>query len=279
MPGRIKHTANMKRLGGKFRCGVVLSFVAACALTGCGGAAKQTEMPHLTIAVASSLEGIASALMEEFSGVSPQGAPIEIETAADKDIPTAFKSGEISVALQWQEPAAGEWAARIGWTGIFFAVNPQNPVGNISSSQASAMYSGSLNRWEDAGGSAGEIHVLAFDAETPWAMLFDGIVLTEGRLTGSAIIIPSADAMPAAIAADPEAIGYLPMAHKAAGARILTIDATAADYPGLLSGAYPFRIPIFLTAREPVSPEILSFAGWAQSVSGQTVLMELQSQE
>lgn len=269
----------MKRLGGKFRCGLVLSFFSVCALPGCGGAAKQTEIPHLTIAAASSLEGIATALLEEFSAISPQGAPIEIETVADKDIPAAFKSGEISVVLQWQEPAGGEWAAQIGWTGIFFAVNPQNKVGNISASQVSGMYSGLLNRWEDAGGSAGEIHVLAFDTETPWAVLFDGIVLAEGRLTGGAIIIPSADAMPAAIAADLEAIGYMPMDQKAAGVRILTIDAAAADYPGLLSGAYPFRIPIFLTAREPVSADILSFAGWAQSVAGQTVLMELQSQE
>jgi ABC-type phosphate transport system substrate-binding protein len=269
----------MEHMREKFRFGMAFSFFAFWALSGCGGAARQTEMPHMTIAVASSLEAIASALLEEYSGISPQGAPIEIETIADKDIPAAFATGEISVVLQWQEPSAEEWSAQIGWTGIFFAVHPKNPVGNISSSQARAIYTGLLDRWEDVGGSSGEIHMLAFDTGTPWAMLFDGVVLTEGRLAGSAVIIPSADAMPAAIAADPEAVGYLPMGQKVTGVRILTVNAAAADYPALLSGAYPFRIPVFLIAREPVAADILSFAGWAQSVSGQTVLMELYSQE
>ncbi len=266
-------------MDGILRRGIAFSFFAACALSACGSTAKRTEIPRATIAVASSLEDAASALLEEFSGTFPQGDPFEVETIPDKDISAAIQAGEVSAAIQWREPAAEGWSAQIGWTGILFAVHPDNPIGNISSSQARAIYSGLITRWEDVGGSSGEIHALAFGTESPWAALFDGVVLAGGRLTGSAMIIPSADAMPAAIAADPEAIGYLPMDQKVTGARILTIDAAAADYPGLLSGAYPFRIPIFLLAREPVSADILSFAGWAQSVSGQTVLMELQSQE
>jgi hypothetical protein len=50
-------------------------------------------------------------------------------------------------------------------------------------------------------------------------------------------------------------------------------------YPNLLSGKYPFRIPIYLDAIDPPLPEIKQFAGWAQSVPGQTVLMQLHPQE
>ncbi len=263
----------------QFRRVVIFSFFAACALSGCREAAEPTENPRVTMAVASSLEAAASALMEGFSAVYPRGNPFRIETIPDKDISKAFTAGEISAAIQWQEPEAEEWSARIGWTGICFAVHPDNPVGNISSSQARAIYSGLISKWEDVGGSSGEIHVLAIDEASPWASLFNGLVLTGGRLTGGVKIIPSPETMPGAIAPDPEAIGYLPMTYKAPGVRILTIDAAAADYPGLLSGAYPFRIPVFLLAREPVAVDILSFTGWAQSVSGQTILMELQSQE
>jgi hypothetical protein len=264
---------------GKYRQGLFFPFLAICILTGCQETGEQPEIPRVPIAVAASLEPAASALLDSFSGINAQGDPLTVETMADRDIPAAFEAGGFSAIIQWQEPSANEWSALIGWTGIFFAVHPDNPVRNISASQARAIYSGLLRRWEEAGGSSGEIHSYAYESESPWAALFEGVVLTGGRLTAGAMIIPSAEAMPAAVAGDPQSIGYMMLYHEAPGVRILTVDAVAADYPGLLSGAYPFRIPVFLRAREPVSADILSFAGWAQSVSGQTVLMKLQSQE
>jgi ABC-type phosphate transport system substrate-binding protein len=269
----------MIRLQDRCRQGIFFSFLAACALSGCREAGQPADIPRITIAVASALEPAATAMLEGFSASHPQGDTLTVETMADKDIPAAFEAGGISAVLQWQEPPAEEWSALIGWTGICFAVHPDNPVRNISSSQARAIYSGLINRWAEAGGSSGEIHAFAFPAESPWAALFEGVVQTGGRLSAGTMIIPSAEAMPAAVAGDPQSIGYMIMFYEAAGVRILTIDGVAADYPGLLSGAYPFRIPLFLRAREPVSAEILSFAGWAQSVSGQAVLMEIQSRE
>jgi ABC-type phosphate transport system substrate-binding protein len=264
---------------GKFRRGILFPFLAICVLSGCREAGEQPEIPRSTVAVAESLEPAASALLEGFSGISPQGKTFEFTAIAEEDITAAFEAGGFSAIIQWEEPPANEWSALIGWTGILLAVHPDNPVRNISTSQARTIYTGSLRRWEEAGGLSGEIHAYAYGVGSPWAALFEGVILTGGRLTAGAIIMPSSEAMTAAVAGDPQSIGYLMLYHKARGVRILTVDAVAADYPGLLSGAYTFRIPIFLRAREPVSADVLSFAGWAQSVSGQTVLMKLQSQE
>ncbi|MGB7537752.1 MAG: substrate-binding domain-containing protein [Anaerolineales bacterium] len=266
-------------MGNQFHHGIFFIFFTACVLSGCRGAGEQADIPHIPIAVASALEPAATALLKGFSGIQPQGGLLTVETMADKDITAAFAAGGISAAIQWQEPPAEEWSALIGWTGIIFAVHPDNPVRNLSAAQARAIFSGFTQMWEEAGGSSGEIHAFAFPAESPWAALFEGVVLTGGRLTTGAMIVPSVEAMPAAVAGDPQSIGYMMMLHASPGVRILTVDGVAADYPGLLSGAYPFRIPIFLRAREPVSADILTFAGWAQSVSGQAVLMELQSRE
>jgi phosphate transport system substrate-binding protein len=263
----------------KILCGIIFLFFAACALSGCRGAEEPAGPPPIAIAVANSLEPAASACLDAFSGLHAQGVPLAAKTLPDTDIATALEDSGISAVIQWQEPPAEEWSALIGWTGISIAVNPDNPVKNISSAQARAIASGLITRWEDAGGSPGVIHVLAYDAESAWAVLFEGVVLAGSRLSSDARIVPSAEAMPAAVNADPQAIGFMMMFQKAAGARILTVDSITADYSGLISGAYPFRIPIFLRAREPVSAEILSFAGWAQSVSGQAVLMTLQSRE
>ncbi|MBN2085002.1 MAG: hypothetical protein JW748_07225 [Anaerolineales bacterium] len=263
----------------KFRRGLIISLFASCALSGCREASDPVDIPRLTIAAAASLAPAASALRTGFAGIHPQGDAFILEPMDDRVVPAAFDGGGISAVFQWQEPPAEDWSALIGWTGICFAVHPGNPVENISAVQARAIYTGLIRQWEEAGGSSGEIHAMAYESESPWAALFEGVVLAESRLTAGAMIAPSPEAVPAAIAADPQSIGFMMLFQDAPGVRILTVDGASADYPGLLSGAYPFRIPIFLRAREPVAAEILSFAGWAQSVSGQAILMQLQSRE
>jgi len=269
----------MDVLNDKFLRGLCLSLLAACALYGCREAVEPADIPRITMAVPDTLTPVAAALLGGFSGIQPQGDSIAIETMADKDIPAALDAGGVSAVLQWQEPPAGDWSALIGWAGIGFVVHPGNPVENISAAQARAIFSGLIRRWEDVGGPPGEIHAFAYEPASPWAALFEGVVLAGSRLTAGAVIVPSAEALPPAIAADPLSIGFLMLFHETGGVRVLTVDGAAADYPGLIAGAYPFRIPIFLRAQEPVPAEILSLAGWAQSVPGQAVLMQLQSRE
>jgi hypothetical protein len=276
---RIGWKSDMGRVPGKILRSIFLSISIPFALSGCGQGEGSMEIPRITIAASPPLESIAADLADAYSRIHPQQAPIRIKTVADEDIPAVRSNGEASAAIQWMEPPAEDWSALLGWTGIGFAVSPANPMHNISAEQARRIFQGRIEDWTQAGGSRGEIHPLAYERDNPLEVLFEDIVLADGRLGSSAEVVPGAEVMPSAIAADPLAIGFLLLNWKAPGVRILSIDGATADYAGLLSGKYPFRIPIFLDAGEGADPDILAFAGWAQSVSGQSVLMDLHARE
>ncbi|MBN1440073.1 MAG: hypothetical protein JW929_11750 [Anaerolineales bacterium] len=233
----------------------------------------------MRIAVEPDLEPIAAVLVEEFNRANGQGVLLSTAILDYPAIQTALESGQAAGVLDWEEPPPDDWSARVGWVGIRFAVHPENPVGDLSSLQARGIYLGRIDAWEEIGGIAGKIHALAFDPQAGWGAAFGMAVLTGSRLAPGAQIVPTLEAMAAEVAADPSAIGYLPGFYRSIGIRFVTVGGVAAGYAQVLSGGYPFRLPLYLTAESESSREILEFAGWMQSPAGQAVLMQTQSWE
>ena len=269
----------MNRIQGNPITRWIIGVLTAAVCCGCGSTPKGSDTPALTLLVSASLEKPASALVEAYNKNIPSDGRIAVRPVSEEEISGNLATGDASAVIQWREPPAENWSALLGWTGISLAVHPDNPIQGISSAEASGIFSGRMERWEDVGGSSGEIHPFVVDPGNPLAGLFENFVLSEGRFAPGAMIVPSLDGMTAAIAGDPQSIGYLLMFDPAPGVKILAVDSIHPDYPGLIAGAYPFRIPLYLRAQEPVAAEILAFAGWTQSVSGQAVLLQLHSKE
>jgi phosphate transport system substrate-binding protein len=258
--------------------GLPAVLLLAFGLIGCRPAVSGGEETPINIAVSPSLAPVAASLTEEFNRMYPQGIPLTVEIAPEAPLRTASDAG-CDAVLDWREPPAGDWSARVGWTGIRFVVHPDNPMADLSSDEVRKIFRGWIVRWEEAGGASGDIHALAYGEDSGPADIFAEAVLGGSRLAGGAILMPTIYAMLSTVREDPLAVGYLPAFDPAADLKALTVDGADAVYPNLLSGKYPFRIPIYLDAIDPPLPEIKQFAGWAQSVPGQTVLMQLHPQE
>jgi phosphate transport system substrate-binding protein len=249
----------------------------ACIFSGCRPEAGGGEIELLRIGAACELEQAARMLAEAFNRLRPDGVPIEVE--ADGDSLRQPEDAEYAAVVDWREPPAGRWSAQVGWTGILIAVPPGNPVSGLSADDVRGIFTGRIDRWETVNGAPGTIRLTAYGPGSGWADAFAVFVLGGDRLAGEAVLAPSADAMRTAVLEDPRAIGFLAGFENTAGLNILDIDGAAPDVPNLLSGAYPFRVPIFLDADDPPAAEIEQFAGWLQSPGGQAVLMQLNSQE
>ena len=243
-------------------------------LPGCRPAAEPTPEPGIALAVSSSLEPAALALIEAFNLVVHRGSPLAINTAGTDSTP-ASGAGDAMI-LTWREPPADDWSALIGWTGIAFVVHPDNPLSDLSSAEAADIFRGWIGRWEDTGGSPGDIHPIVYAGDSDIAAMFGQYVLGGYRPAGAATVVPSAAAMRSAVAGDPSAVGFQMAFEPAEGLRVLTVNGTTPAYAEFLSGEYPFRIPIYLTTGDPPAADVEQFAGWAQSVAGQTILMRLQ---
>jgi hypothetical protein len=269
----------MNRLRKKLIRGFLSTAAIAWACCACQETRAGGGPPPLAVLVSPVLEGIARAFTEGYNQYRPQETPLTVEVVSDSDLAGALEKNPGSAVMQWREPPVGDWSALAGWTGVLVVVHPDNPVRNLSSDQVRRIFTGRIVRWEDAGGNPGGVHVAAYGSDTELAALLGAAVLGENRLTSEAVILPSDAALKTAVLEDPLSIGCLLSGGDAASVRVLTIDSIAAEYRNFISQQYPFTIPVYLVARDPAPPEIEQFAGWAQSFSGQTILMELHKRE
>jgi ABC-type phosphate transport system substrate-binding protein len=253
--------------------------LTVCMLCGCQAAERKVDTPTLYLGVSPSLETMARGLVEAYRLASPQEPTFQITVSSSQELRSDLDQARVSAVLEWDPPALDDWAAALGWTGIVFVVNPQNTVDNLSRDQARDIFLGLTDDWGDVGGSSGDIHCLAYAPDQEMADLFQGVVLNSDRTANGFQAVPAPYAMRDAVGKDKNSIGFLLGFDISREIRPLTIDHTTAEYPNLLSSKYPFRVPVYLISKKNGPADISQFAGWTQSVAGQSVFLSLQPWE
>ncbi len=247
--------------------------------SGCRAAVRSPEVPAIFLGVSPSMEPLAQGLVDAYHAAYPQETSFQVTVATSEENRSALDQNKVAAVMQWDPPDPQDWTAAIGWTGIVIAVNLQNSVTNLSSDQARNIFLGLTDRWEDVGGDPAEIHRLAYEAEQEFGNLFQDAVLHQRETAGNALVVPTAYAMIRELQKDRFSIGYLPGFDLSRDVRPVSIDHVTAEYANLISSKYPFRAPVFLIAGNPVPPEVSRFAGWAQSVGGQSEFLAMQTWE
>lgn len=250
-----------------------------CAAAGCRVSPPTEALPVFYLAVTPAMETLARGLLEGYQTAFPLDHSLQITVTSPDAVQSNLDQGRVSAVMEWNTPAADDWSARIGWTGIVIIVNPQNSVVNLSREQARDIFLGLINRWEAVGGPAGDIHRAHYESGQDMAGLFEGIVLDAGRVANGFQAVPAAYAMLEVVRKDTYAIGYLPGFDFSRVVRPLTIDQVSAEYPNLITEKYPFRAAVYLIAKNPAPAPVQRFAGWAQSVAGQSVFLSMQTVE
>jgi ABC-type phosphate transport system substrate-binding protein len=255
------------------------AILMVCAAAGCQASPPTAALPVFYMAVTPAMETMARGLLEGYQTAYPLDHSLQITVASPDAVRNNLDQGRVSAAMEWNTPAADNWSARIGWTGIVIIVNPQNSVANLSREQARDIFLGLINRWEAVGGPAGDIHRAQYDPGQDLAGLFEGIVLEGGRMANGFQAVPAAYAMLEVVRKDANAIGYLPGFDFSHVVRPLAIDHVSAGYANLITEKYPFRAAVYLTAKNPAPAPVQRFAAWAQSVAGQSVFLSMQTVE
>ncbi len=268
--GRIDRPSLINYLPGA----VCIGLVVGGALSGCQTAAPAPETPTLKLGVSPEMATLAQGLVDAYHLAYPQESAFQISVNSMNALREDLGRNQVSAVLDWIAPGSDDWAAAVGWTGIVLAVNPQNPVQNLSRDQARKIFLGLTDRWDSVGGSPDEIHRLTYEADQDLDVLFQKIVLHQSPTDGGGVVVPAPYAMIQEIQKDRFSIGYILGFNLTRDIHPLTIDQTAADYANLLSSKYPFRVPIFVLSGKPVPPEVSKFSGWAQSAEGQLVFLD-----
>jgi phosphate transport system substrate-binding protein len=173
--------------------------------------------------------------------------------------------------------AAAEQEAVIALDGVAVIVHPSNRLRALELTQLRAIFSGRTRDWADLDAAAGAIAVHARDEKSGTWETFRTLVLADAALRPEARRYESTQALAAAVARDPRAIGFVGLSG-IGDARALSIaDGTHALPPAVFSVAvedYALSRRLFLYRSLDAPARVRDFVEFALSAEGQRVVQE-----
>jgi PiT family inorganic phosphate transporter len=162
----------------------------------------------------------------------------------------------------------------IGLDGIAVIVNEQSAVSAMTTDDLARTFAGERTTWP---GSDKVIDVFSRDDRSGTFDTFKALVLGDRPLAASVRRLADSDALASAVAADPQAIGFVGMSHVGrAKALAVSEGGAAASMPSAFSVAtedYPLSRRLYLYAPAPAGHPLVSrFVSFALSSDGQAIV-------
>jgi phosphate transport system substrate-binding protein len=224
------------------------------------------------------VEDLAQAYIEQHQYVTVDvqggGSRLGIALARENqiDIGTASRTPTVEEERDPETGAQRLWWTAIAQDGIALGVHPQNTVGSLTLPQARDIFFGRILDWEEIGGTPGEIAVVSREDGSGTREIFEEMVMGEKRVTLTAIVMPSSEAVVEYIARHPTAIGYISMGYLSPEVKALQIENVSPTPEDVQSDAYPLTRPLYLLAGQEPTGEVKAFIEFALSPAGQAIL-------
>lgn len=185
----------------------------------------------------------ASAEDSVLTGRRPDGASLHVElqahgtatafqslAAGTADIgmaSRAIKADELKTTSQLGDLAAEGSEYVIALDGVAVIVHPSNPLQRLSIAQIRDLFSGRVSDWAAVGGPAGPVTVHARDDKSGTWDTFRSLVLDKQPLVAAAHRHEDSRALADAVAADPQAIGFVGLPYARQAKTLAVADGTA----------------------------------------------------
>jgi phosphate transport system substrate-binding protein len=240
---------------------------------------------------AQNIDSTANADEQTFTS-SLNGKPTDVHVAAHGSASsfTGLAAGTCQVGMASRRIKSGEAAALhrignmlspgaehvIGLDGIAVIVNAANPISSLSVRELDDIFTGKTMGWSALAGSPHRIHVLARDAKSGTFDTFTALVLDGAPLVGSARRFEDSARLSSAVAADPDAIGFIGLPYVAQAKALRISSGGNALAPNVLTigrESYPLTRRLFLyTAPAAANSLVGKFVSFVQSDAGQAIV-------
>jgi phosphate transport system substrate-binding protein len=236
-------------------------------------AAEPSEPVHLRVAGSTSMQPLVEELAQAYSerhkhvtiAVEGRGSLLGIELV---------RQGEVDIGMaSWKElDDTSLWSTPIALDGIAIVVHPQNRVEGLTLLQLKSIFFGRVWDWRDVRGQAREIVPVSREDGSGTRGAFDELVMQGKRVTPTAVVMPSSQAVVEYVAEHPEAIAYVSMGHLSQGVKVLKIEEVTPSPQSVRQGEYHLLRPLFLITREEPTGEVKSFVDFILSPTGQSIV-------
>ena len=209
---------------------------------------------------------LSEAFMEEYPDVDitydPNGSGAGITGAADG----TYDLGLSSRDLKDEETSQGLVATTFALDGIAIVVHPDNTVADLSLENIKKLATGEITNWSEVGGSDAPVVLVGREAGSGTRDGFESIVGVEDACVYEQELT-STGAVMAAVAANPNAFGYVSLSAVDDTVKMVTVDGVEASEATVQDGSYAIQRPfIFVTKEgEELTPQAQAFVDFATS--------------
>ncbi|WMJ86164.1 phosphate ABC transporter substrate-binding protein [Anaerocolumna sp. MB42-C2] len=250
--------------------------------------AEPTEAPAgddlsgtITITGSTSVEKPLTAMIDEFTALNPDvtinytgtgsSAGISDTLAGSNDV------GASSRNLKPEEKVDGLKEVTFAYDGIAVAVNPKNPITDISTEDLAKIYSGQITNWKDVGGNDADIVVVSREGASGTRSAFEELIKLEdaGGLVEDATVVEGNGNVQTSVAGNENAIGYVSFSFIDQTVKGINVNGVEGTAEKAKSSEYPLSRPfLFVYMEDKATPEVKAFLDFALSDEGQGFVEE-----
>lgn len=167
----------------------------------------------------------------------------------------------------------------IALDGLSVIVHPANPLRALTVEQVRALFSGRVRDWSQVGGAPGPVRLHARDDRSGTFDTFKSLVMGDAPLSPAATRYESTEQLAAAVAGDPQAVGFVGLAGVGRAKPLaLSERGTVPMAPTTLSVAtedYVLSRRLFLYSAARPRAEVQALIDFALGPSGQQVVADV----
>ncbi|MDP2181130.1 MAG: PstS family phosphate ABC transporter substrate-binding protein [Actinomycetota bacterium] len=162
--------------------------------------------------------------------------------------------------------------------GISVAVNPANPVTNITIEQLGKIYRGEITNWKDVGGADKAIVLLSRDSSSGTYEYFkEAVVGKDAEYAKEAKLLSSNQAIVDEVKGNDAAIGYVGLGYaENAGSeiKVLSVEGITASVDTVLDGTYPLGRDLYIYSNGQPDGVMKAYLDWILGSEGQTIVAD-----
>lgn len=235
----------------------------------------------ITITGSTSVDKPLTAMIDEFTALNPDLTINYTGTGSSAGIADTLAGandiGASSRNLKDEEKVDGLKEVTFAYDGIAVAVNPANPVKDISTEDLAKIYSGQITNWKDLGGNDADIVVVSREGASGTRSAFEELIKLEdaGGLVENATVVEGNGNVQTSVAGNENAIGYVSFSFIDNTVKSLTVNGVDATAENAKSGEYPLSRPfLFVYMEDKATPAVKAFIDYALSDDGQGFVEE-----
>lgn len=235
----------------------------------------------ITMAGSTSMEKIANAAAESFMIVNPDVAVNAEFTGSSAGIESllagSVQIGNASRALKESEIEAGAVENIIAIDGIAVVTDKANTVTGLSKEELIGIYTGTIKKWSEVGGSDSPIVVVGREAGSGTRGAFEEILEVEDGCA-YANELDSTGAVMAKVASTPGAIGYVSLDVVDDSVIALALDEVEPTAENIKGGSYFLSRPFVMATKGEIAEQdqaVQAFFTYLSSEEGKALIQSV----